>query len=72
MTTEERLALPNHSHQTKIIQFTTNDQDHRDYQVPFDRPIFKPIPSEVVLQNFTPYQTYEVLISFRNTDKASY
>jgi hypothetical protein len=71
MTTAERLAIPNTKHQTKIIEFTNNDQQHRDFKVPVDQPLFKPIPSEVVLQNFTPYQTYEVLISFRNVDKVS-
>lgn len=34
-----------------------------------DRPIFQPEPSNLTLEGFTPFKTYELLISFRNTDK---
>ena len=69
LTTTERLAVPS-KYQTEIIAFTDiAEPNQRDFRVPIDQPIFKPLPAEVVLQNFVPFQTYEVLISFRNVDK---
>ena len=33
--------------------------------------IFQPFPSDIVFQNFEPYQTYEVPLQLRNNDKVS-
>ncbi|TPX48878.1 hypothetical protein SeMB42_g02815 [Synchytrium endobioticum] len=41
----------------------------QDTHVPFDRPLFDPIPAEVVLQSFELLHTYEVEIRFRNADR---
>ncbi|CAB4033874.1 Retrovirus-related Pol poly from transposon opus, partial [Paramuricea clavata] len=34
-----------------------------------DEPIFQPFPSDIVFQNFAPYETYQVPLRFRNNDK---
>ena len=36
-----------------------------------EEPIFQPFPSDIVFQNFEPYQTYEVPLQLRNNDKVS-
>ena len=33
-----------------------------------DDPLFQPFPSEVVFQNYEPFQTYEVPLVLRNSD----
>ena len=69
LSLSDRLALPT-AHRTEIIAFTdVAEANQRDFRVPIDEPIFKPLPAKVVLQNFVPFQTYEVLLSFRNVDK---
>ena len=44
------------------LQYTTMD---------IEEPIFQPFPSDIVFQNFEPYQTYEVPLQLRNNDKVS-
>lgn len=70
LSTAERLVLTS-THRTEIIEFTEppTEMNQRDFRVPIDEPVFKPLPAEVVLQNCVPFQTYEVLLSFRNVDK---
>lgn len=34
-----------------------------------DEPMFQPFPSDIVFQNFEPYQTYQVPLKLRNNDK---
>ncbi|KAI9141433.1 hypothetical protein BKA69DRAFT_1166800 [Paraphysoderma sedebokerense] len=36
--------------------------------VPDDQPLFCPTPAEITLQNYRPFQTYEVVLTFRNAD----
>ncbi|KAI8900319.1 hypothetical protein BC833DRAFT_523632 [Globomyces pollinis-pini] len=38
-------------------------------QVAYDKPLFRPEPSNLTLQGFIPFKTYELVISFRNIDK---
>lgn len=38
-------------------------------QVPFEQSLFIPEPSNLVLEGFTPFKTYELVISFRNIDQ---
>ena len=34
-----------------------------------EQPLFQPFPSDIVYQNFEPFQTYEVPLQLRNNDK---
>lgn len=34
-----------------------------------EEPLFQPFPSDIVFQNFEPFQTYEVPLQLRNNDK---
>ena len=34
-----------------------------------EEPLFQPFPSDIVYQNFEPFQTYEVPLQLRNNDK---
>jgi len=34
-----------------------------------EEPIFQPFPSDVVFQNFEPYEKYSVPLQLRNNDK---
>ena len=43
----------------------------KPFTVPMNSPLFEPFPHEINLQNFTPFQNYEVVISFRNSDRVS-
>ncbi|KAI9002678.1 hypothetical protein BC832DRAFT_104056 [Gaertneriomyces semiglobifer] len=36
--------------------------------IPIDRPLFQPFPSKVHIQAFVPFETYEIIINFRNDD----
>ena len=34
-------------------------------------PLFQPFPSEIVFQNYEPFETYTVPLNLRNNDKVS-
>ncbi|KAJ3184326.1 hypothetical protein HK101_009853, partial [Irineochytrium annulatum] len=70
-TTEERLAQASYRQRTpRIIELIAcEDANTRASDVPVDRPLFTPHPSEFVLQSYNPFQTYEIVISFRNNDR---
>ncbi|ORX48158.1 hypothetical protein BCR36DRAFT_329786 [Piromyces finnis] len=54
----------------KIIDLIHDpDVVNHSYDVPIDTPIFQPFPSQIVLQNFIPFEKYNIIISFRNNDK---
>ena len=36
-----------------------------------EEPLFQPFPSDIVFQNFEPFETYEVPLQLRNNDKVS-
>lgn len=36
-----------------------------------DEPMFQPFPSDIVFQNYEPYETYQVPLRLRNNDKVS-
>ncbi|KAJ3215867.1 hypothetical protein HDU67_010224 [Dinochytrium kinnereticum] len=71
LTTEERLLQYSSSaDSTKIVELIpNNDFSSRVSDVPIGRPLFEPQPSEVVLQSYKPFETYEMIVSFRNNDK---
>ena len=35
-------------------------------------PLFQPFPSEIVFQNYEPFETYTVPLNLRNNDKVSF
>lgn len=74
LTTQERLDHASLWQYTpQIIELVQSpDGPIKDCSVPLDRPIFEPFPSEVVLQSYKPFQTYEIVIKFRNMDKVFY
>ena len=39
--------------------------------ISLDRPLFQPEPSNLTIEGFLPFKTYELVISFRNVDKVS-
>lgn len=54
----------------KIIDLVHDpDVVNHTYDVPIDTPLFQPFPSQVVIQNFIPFEKYKIVISFRNNDK---
>ena len=44
------------------MQFTTMD---------IEEPLFQPFPSDIVFQNFNPFETYQVPLQLRNNDKVN-
>ena len=55
---------------SQITQLHSNDSvSLKPFTVPMDTPLFEAFPSEVHLQNYKPFQTYEVVITFRNMDR---
>ena len=36
-----------------------------------EEPLFQPFPSDIVFQNFEPFETHEVPLQLRNNDKVS-
>lgn len=36
-----------------------------------EEPLFQPFPSDIVFQNFNPYETYQVPLQLRNNDKVN-
>lgn len=37
-----------------------------------EEPLFQPFPSDIVFQNFNPFETYQVPLQLRNNDKVLY
>ena len=37
-----------------------------------EEPLFQPFPSDIVFQNFEPFQPYEVPLQLRNNDKVGH
>ena len=36
-----------------------------------EEPLFQPFPSDIVFQNFNPFETYQVPLQLRNNDKVN-
>jgi hydrocephalus-inducing protein len=68
---EERLVQASRNiKQPKIVELVGDlDSASKVSDVPVDKPLFQPLPSEIVLQNYESFKTYEIVISFRNNDK---
>lgn len=55
---------------SRIVQVHSNDSvSIKPFTVPMDTPLFEAFPSQVHLQNYEPFITYEVVITFRNMDR---
>ncbi|TPX54724.1 hypothetical protein PhCBS80983_g05802 [Powellomyces hirtus] len=71
LSTAECLAQASHSSFTPRIIELIDDAEAatKPCQVPMDKPLFQPFPSTIKLQSYKPFQTYDVVINFRNNDK---
>ena len=67
---EERLYkihVSNENHIPSVIDL--EKEIPLNCSIPLDRPLFQPEPSNLTIEGFTPFKTYELVISFRNVDK---
>jgi hypothetical protein len=66
LSTEERI-LEKSPNIAKVIEFVKSPENHiGDFNVSVDLPLFKPEPTEIVLQNFSVDRSYEVVLKFKN------
>uniref|UniRef100_A0A8C2Z802 HYDIN/VesB/CFA65-like Ig-like domain-containing protein n=1 Tax=Cyclopterus lumpus TaxID=8103 RepID=A0A8C2Z802_CYCLU len=72
-STEERLANTDNMQPPCILELLdmSKTTHHKLSLVDLDQPLFQPYPSELVLQNFTPAQTYMLPLRLDNRDKVS-
>ncbi|XP_056622256.1 hydrocephalus-inducing protein homolog isoform X2 [Triplophysa dalaica] len=70
-STEERLANTYEMHPPRILELLdmTETTHHKFSSLDLDQAVFQPYPSEIVFQNFTPFQTHKVPLELRNSDK---
>ena len=71
MNTEQKLAnMHTMSVPKKLELLDMSETSHQKHStVSIDDPMFQPFPSEIVFQNYTPFETYEVPLVLRNNDK---
>ncbi|RXM33054.1 Hydrocephalus-inducing protein [Acipenser ruthenus] len=71
LTTEQKLASIREMHPPRIIELLDmSETTHQKFTtVDIDQAMFQPFPSEIVFQNYTPCETYEVPLVLRNNDK---
>ncbi|KAL2094101.1 hypothetical protein ACEWY4_011413 [Coilia grayii] len=71
LSTEERLASTYEMHPPRILELLDmSETTHQKVSsVDVDQAMFQPFPSEIVFQNYTPSETYEVPLVLRNNDK---
>ncbi|KAK6093184.1 hypothetical protein MT418_006524 [Batrachochytrium dendrobatidis] len=64
------VQIIDHAHTSSIVELVWDKESVvRSTDIPFDRPLFRPEPSNITLQNYLPFKTYELVINFRNLDK---
>ncbi|XP_044126636.1 hydrocephalus-inducing protein homolog [Bufo gargarizans] len=70
-TTEQRLASTREMHPPRIVQMLDmSETTHQKFSsVDVEQALFQPFPSEIVFQNYTPCETYEVPLVLRNNDQ---
>ncbi|XP_068693384.1 hydrocephalus-inducing protein homolog [Montipora foliosa] len=73
LTTDERLKLTYEMRVPQIIELLDMSEQslQRFTTMDIEEPIFQPFPSDIVFQNFEPFQTYEVPLQLRNNDKVA-
>ncbi|XP_067158936.1 hydrocephalus-inducing protein homolog [Apteryx mantelli] len=71
LTTEQRLASTRKMRQPQIIQLLdTSKTSHQKFStLDLEQSSFQPFPSEVVFQNYVPFEIYEVPLILSNNDK---
>ncbi|CDQ57971.1 unnamed protein product [Oncorhynchus mykiss] len=70
-STEERLANTHAMHPPRILELIDmTETTHQKFStIDVDQAMFQPYPSEIVFQNYTPSETYEISLILRNNDK---
>ncbi|KAM9191706.1 LOW QUALITY PROTEIN: hydrocephalus-inducing protein homolog [Dugong dugon] len=71
LTTEERLANTHVMCRPQIIELLDmGETTHQKFSgIDVDQALFQPFPSEIIFQNYTPCEVYEVPLILRNNDK---
>ncbi|KAM9374294.1 hydrocephalus-inducing protein homolog [Phaethornis superciliosus] len=71
LTTQQRLGSTQEMRRPRIIQLLDmSETSHQKFSaVDLDQSLFQPFPSEVIFQNYVPFEVYEVPLTLRNTDK---
>ncbi|XP_072823786.1 hydrocephalus-inducing protein homolog [Vicugna pacos] len=70
LTTEQRLANTHMMCRPRIIELLDmGETTHQKFPgIDLDQALFQPFPSEIVFQNYTPCEVYEVPLVLRNND----
>uniref|UniRef100_A0A8C8B419 HYDIN protein n=1 Tax=Otus sunia TaxID=257818 RepID=A0A8C8B419_9STRI len=73
LTTEQRLASTREMRRPRITQLLDMGETshHKFSAVDLEESLFQPFPSEVVFQNYVPFEVYEVPLILRNIDQVS-
>jgi hypothetical protein len=54
---------------SSVVELIRNsDIEIQQCQVPLDQSLFRPEPSNIILEGFIPFKTYELIVNFRNMD----
>ncbi|XP_016051807.1 PREDICTED: hydrocephalus-inducing protein homolog [Miniopterus natalensis] len=71
LTTEQRLANTRLMCRPQVIELLDmGETTHQKFSgIDLDQALFQPFPSEIVFQNYTPCEVYEVPLVLRNNDK---
>ncbi|XP_036202709.1 hydrocephalus-inducing protein homolog [Myotis myotis] len=71
LTTEQRLANTRLMCRPQIIELLDmGEATHQKFSdIDLDQALFQPFPSEIIFQNYTPCEVYEVPLVLRNNDK---
>lgn len=73
LTTDERFKLTYEMRVPQIIELL--DMSEQTLQkfttMDIEEPLFQPFPSDIVFQNFNPFETYQVPLQLRNNDKVA-
>ncbi|KAG8523662.1 Hydrocephalus-inducing protein, partial [Galemys pyrenaicus] len=71
LTTEQRLANTHFMYRPRIVELLDmGETTHQKFsRIDLDQALFQPFPSEIIFQNYTPSEVYEVPLVLRNNDK---
>ncbi|XP_053771126.1 hydrocephalus-inducing protein homolog isoform X8 [Desmodus rotundus] len=71
LTTEQRLANTRLMCRPQIVELLDmGETTHQKFSgIDLDQALFQPFPSEIIFQNYTPCEVYEVPLVLRNNDK---
>ncbi|XP_010642750.1 hydrocephalus-inducing protein homolog isoform X4 [Fukomys damarensis] len=71
LTTQQRLANTHFTCRPQIIELLDMEETtHQKFSgVDLDQALFQPFPSEIIFQNYSPCEVYEVPLVLRNNDK---